>query len=82
MISGLRLSQFSVTINTRFYPEGLWQLFYEAVVALEQHDARLVSFLTREVLLGSGAAADFDAAVQRLSTAPLVADVYYTVAGT
>eukprot|EP01087_Luapelamoeba_hula_P021033 TRINITY_DN727_c0_g1_i1.p1 TRINITY_DN727_c0_g1~~TRINITY_DN727_c0_g1_i1.p1 ORF type:complete len:488 (-),score=81.30 TRINITY_DN727_c0_g1_i1:33-1496(-) len=78
-LSGMRPNGFSVTINSRFYPQGLGQLFYEIIAAIEERNATLVSFLTRDVLARE---ADFNSAVYQLSNDELIADVYYTVAGT
>jgi len=79
ILSGLRPSDgFSITINTRNYPEGIQELFYEVLVALEQKNSNLVSFLSRDTLMTQSS---FEAAVAFLSTRPLIADVYYTIAG-
>ncbi len=70
---------FSVTIDTRFYPDGPWELFYEVIAAIQEKNASLVSFLSREVFTNEQG---FEAAVENLSNAKLIADVYYIVAGT
>jgi len=77
-LSGIKPGAFSVTINTRFYPDGIGELFYEVIAALMEQGATLVSLLTREVLTSD---ADFNTALNDLSNRPLVADVYYTLAG-
>jgi len=71
-------NQFSVTINTRFYPGGIGELFYEIIAAIKETNASLVSFLVREVFETKN---DWTSAVQALSNRELIADVYYTVAG-
>jgi len=64
ILSGMSPEVFSVTIDSRFYPEGLSQLFYEAIYAIETKNATLVSFLTRDALLGC---TNFSSAVDMLS---------------
>lgn len=76
--AGFKAHQFSATIDTRFYPEGVWELFYEIIAAIETKNASLVGFLSRDVFANEN---DFEAAVQNLANAPLIADVYYIVAG-
>jgi len=78
VLSGMRPNGFSITIDTRFYPEGITNLFYEIIAAIEEKNASLVSFLSRNVLMKEH---DFDAAVDSLSNVPLIADVYYIIAG-
>eukprot|EP01013_Petalomonas_cantuscygni_P022678 TRINITY_DN43983_c0_g1_i1.p1 TRINITY_DN43983_c0_g1~~TRINITY_DN43983_c0_g1_i1.p1 ORF type:complete len:484 (-),score=72.03 TRINITY_DN43983_c0_g1_i1:655-2106(-) len=78
VLSGQRIGQYSVTVNTRFYPGGITQLFDEVVRAIEERNASLVTFLVRDVLARE---ADYASAVASLGTAELIADVYYTVAG-
>jgi hypothetical protein len=77
-LSGQVPGGFSVTIDTRFYPNGLWEMFDEIIFALEHTNASLVSFLTRTTLETKY---NFTEAVKFLKNYPLVADVYYTVAG-
>jgi hypothetical protein len=77
-LSGIKLGAFSVTINTRFYPQGISELFYEVIAAIEEKNASLVSFLARHALQNLNS---FDAALENLSNDPLIADVYYTMAG-
>jgi len=77
-LSGAKRGAFSVTINTRFYPDGLQELFYEVIAAITEQGAQLVSLLTREVLANDN---DFKTALNDLSNGLLVADVYYTLAG-
>eukprot|EP01092_Planopodium_desertum_P010520 TRINITY_DN468_c0_g2_i2.p1 TRINITY_DN468_c0_g2~~TRINITY_DN468_c0_g2_i2.p1 ORF type:complete len:508 (-),score=112.70 TRINITY_DN468_c0_g2_i2:116-1570(-) len=69
---------FSVTIDTRFYPDGVIELFEEVVAALEEKNATLVALLTRDALNNSK---DWNGAMEILSNDWLVADVYYIVAG-
>jgi len=77
-LSGIKPGGFSVTINSRFYPQGLGELFWEIVAAIEERNASLVSFLSREVLANEN---NFQAALNALSQTELIADVYYTMAG-
>jgi hypothetical protein len=46
---GMKPNAFSMTIDTRFYPDGMYELFYEIIAAIEEKNASLVSFLSREV---------------------------------
>jgi len=78
VLSGMKKGAFSTTIDTRFYPEGITQLFYEIVVAITEKNASLVSFLLRDVFTNEN---DFHAALKWLTDAPLIADVYYIMAG-
>lgn len=78
ILSGIKPGAFSVTIDTRFYPEGFTQIFYEVVAAITEKNASLVSFLSREVFEREN---DFPAAVSNLANGELIADVYYIVAG-
>jgi len=78
ILSGMRPGAFSVTINTRFYPDGISELFYEVVAAILEKNASLVAFLARDVLQNQP---NFDAALYNLSNEELIADVYYTMAG-
>jgi len=78
VLSGMKPNGFSVTIDTRFYPEGLWELLYEVVAAITENNASLVTFLSRTVLTNEN---DFAAAIDNLSNDALIADVYYIVAG-
>merc|ERR1739848_512666 len=50
VLSGQRMGQFSVTVDTRFFPGGVWQLFYEVVAAIEEKNSTLVCFETRDVV--------------------------------
>jgi len=77
-LSGIRPGGFSVTINTRFYRQGVWEMFYEIIAAIEETNASLVSFLTRDVLTKRS---DYAGALNDLSNVALIADVYYTLAG-
>eukprot|EP01139_Manchomonas_bermudensis_P005195 Amastigsp_a174796_375.p2 type:complete len:499 gc:universal Amastigsp_a174796_375:1511-15(-) len=69
---------FAATIDTRFYPNGILQLFDEIIVALKERNATLVAFLTRDAAASTTSWTD---AVALLSSQPLIADVYYTVSG-
>eukprot|EP01091_Cochliopodium_minus_P006995 TRINITY_DN1693_c7_g1_i1.p1 TRINITY_DN1693_c7_g1~~TRINITY_DN1693_c7_g1_i1.p1 ORF type:complete len:489 (-),score=95.81 TRINITY_DN1693_c7_g1_i1:161-1627(-) len=77
-LSGLRANGFSVTINTRFYPQGIKELFYEVIFAMKHKNATMVAFLTREALSRTN---KFEQALNILANTTLVCDVYYTVAG-
>jgi len=77
-LSGQTPGGWSVTIDTRFYPDGIWEMFDEIVFALENGKASLVALLTRTAL---ETVSTFDQAVQMLGTTEIVADVYYTIAG-
>jgi len=78
VLSGMKPNAFSITIDTRFYPEGLGELFYEVIAAIIERNASLVTFLSREVFTKQN---DFSSAVQNLAKGELIADVYYIVAG-
>jgi len=78
VLSGFKAGAYSVTVNTRFYPGGIGQLFYEVIAAIEEKNASLVTFLVRKVMQNEN---DFQSALENLSTGELIADVYYTLAG-
>jgi len=78
VLSGLKPNGFSVTIDTRFYPQGIYGLFYEVIAAIIEKNASLVTFLSREVFTNEN---NFNAAVDNLCDDLLIADVYYIVAG-
>jgi len=78
VLSGIKKGGFSATIDTRFYPGGITDLFYEIIAALEEKNASLVSFLLRDVFQTRN---DFPSALQHLSSDELIADVYYILAG-
>jgi len=78
VLSGMRPGGFSVSIDTRNYPEGISQLFYEVIAAITEKNASLVSFLSRETLTR---VPNFEGAVTSLSNGTLIADVYYIVGG-
>jgi len=78
ILSGMKPNAFSVTIDTRFYPQGVSQMFYEIIAAIVEKNASLVTFLSREVFQNENS---FNAAVENLSGDTLIADVYYIVAG-
>jgi len=67
-----------VTIDTRFYPDGITELFYEVIAAITEKNASLVSFLSRKVFENEN---DYSSAIDNLSNGELIADVYYIVAG-
>jgi N-acylethanolamine-hydrolysing acid amidase len=77
VLSGQRPGGYSVTINTRYYPQGLKELFEEIYYALRDGYSP-VSFVLRDVLT---ATAEYSEALKQLSYIPLIADVYYTIAG-
>jgi len=78
ILSGMKPNGFSVSIDTRFYPQGIGQLFYEVVFAITERNASLVSFLTRTVMANEN---DFESALENLSNDEIVADVYYILGG-
>jgi len=77
-LSGFKDKAFSVTIDTRFYPGGIGELFYEVVAAITEKNASLVSFLTRAVMQNEN---DYNGALRALTNTELIADVYYILAG-
>jgi hypothetical protein len=77
-LSALKPNAFSITIDTRFYPEGMYEVFYQLIAAITEKNASLVSFLSRSVVNNEN---DFNAALNNLVNDPLIADVYYIVAG-
>eukprot|EP01123_Difflugia_compressa_P013157 TRINITY_DN5945_c0_g1_i1.p1 TRINITY_DN5945_c0_g1~~TRINITY_DN5945_c0_g1_i1.p1 ORF type:complete len:493 (-),score=99.21 TRINITY_DN5945_c0_g1_i1:32-1510(-) len=77
-LSGIRPGAFSGTVDTRFYPGGVGELFYEVIAAIEERNASLVSFLLRDVLQNQN---DYPSALENLSNDELIADVYYILAG-
>ncbi len=74
----MKPNAFSITIDTRFYPQGISEMFYEIIAAITEKNASLVTFLSRNVFQNEN---DFHAAVDNLSNDLLIADVYYIVAG-
>jgi len=78
VLSGMKPNGFSVTIDTRFYPQGFYEMFYEVIAAITEKNASLVTFLSRNVMMNEN---NFAAAVENLSFGELIADVYYIVAG-
>jgi len=78
ILSGMKPNAFSITIDTRFYPQGLGDMFYEVIAAIMETNASLVSFLSRKVFENEN---NWPSAVQQLSQNQLIADVYYIVAG-
>jgi len=78
VLSGIKSGAFSATIDTRFYPDGIGELFYEVIAAIQERNASLVSFLLRKVMQNEN---DFNSALANLSNDELIADVYYILAG-
>jgi len=78
VLSGMKKGVFSGTVDTRFYPEGISQLFYEIIAAIEEKNASLVSFLLRDTLT---TATSYQDAITQLSSHYLISDVYYIVGG-
>jgi len=79
VLSGMKPNAFSISINTRYYPQhGLKNFLYEVVAAVMEKNNSLVSFLSREVMTNEN---DWQSAVEGLSNGALIADVYYTVGG-
>jgi hypothetical protein len=78
VLSGAKPGGFSLTIDTRFYPEGISQLFYEIIAAIQEKNASLVAFLSRRTLENVN---NWNDAVNSLSNGYLISDVYYIVAG-
>jgi len=78
-LSGMKPNGFSVTINSRFYPGGVGELFYEVVAAIMERNATMVTFLSRDAL--NDPTTDFNSALKMLSNSELIADVYYIMAG-
>jgi len=79
VLSGMKPNAFSVSINTRYYPQhGLKNFLYEVVAAVVEKNNSLVSFLSRNVFTQEN---DWKSAVKGLSNGALIADVYYTVGG-
>jgi len=77
-LSGFKSKGYSITINTRFYPDGITELFYQVIAAILEKNASLVSFLPRQVLQKDDTYAQ---ALYDLENTELIADVYYTIAG-
>jgi len=78
VLSGQKPNAFSVTVDTRFYPGGVVQMFYEIIAAIQERNASLVTFLSRKVFTNEN---NFAAALENLSNDELIADVYYIIAG-
>lgn len=79
VLSGMKPGAFSISINTRYYPQhGLKNYLEQIIAAVMEKNNSLVSFLSREVMTNEN---DWAAAVENLSNGPLIADVYYTVGG-
>jgi len=78
VLSGMKAGAFSGTVDTRFYPDGFTELFWEVVAAIQEKDASLVSFLLRDTLTNDN---DYRSALKSLSQTDLIADVYYILGG-
>jgi len=78
ILSGMKPNGFSVTIDTRFYPQGLGDMFYEVIAALMEKNASLVTFLSRKVFENEN---NYPSALQQLSNNELISDCYYIIAG-
>jgi len=78
VLSGMKPNAFSITIDTRFYPQGLADMFYEVIAAIIEKNASLVSLLSRDVLTRENS---WKSALDNLSNGELIADVYYILAG-
>jgi hypothetical protein len=78
ILSGQKPGAFSLTIDTRFYPQGFSDMFYEIIAAIQERNASLVTFLSRKVITNEN---NFASALENLSKDELIADVYYIVAG-
>jgi len=74
----MKTGVFSGTIDTRLYPNGIIELFREVIVAFEEKNASLVSFLLRDTLRDANS---YPEALEMLSSDYLIADVYYIMAG-
>jgi len=78
VLSGFKNGDFSVTVDTRFYPGGIVQLFYEIIAAIEENNSSLVTFLLRDVFENEN---NYDSALSNLINGQLIADVYYIIGG-
>jgi len=78
LLSGFKSGGFSVTVDTRFYPGGIGELFYEIIAAIEENNSSLVSFLLRDVFEKEN---NYQSALSNLINGELIADVYYIIAG-
>lgn len=79
VLSGMKPGAFSISINTRYYPQhGLKNYLDQVLAAIMEKNNSLVSFLSREVITNEN---DWDSAINNLSNGALIADVYYIVGG-
>jgi len=78
VLTGMKPKAFSATVDTRFYPEGWTEQFYEILAAIEEKNASLVSFLLRDTFETQP---NYENALQALTTRNLIADVYYILGG-
>jgi len=77
-LTGTKPGAFSVTINTRFIPGGVKNMIEILIEAITVKGAQLDSWLTRQTLME---ATNFATAYKDFTTKPILADVYYTLAG-
>lgn len=49
VLSGFKDKAFSLTVDTRFYPGSIGEMFYEIIAAIIEKNATLVTLLTRDV---------------------------------
>ena len=78
-----KAGKFSITVNTRYFQGGTAKSFMdmltEFIFGLEKYpNAHFATFLVRDVIAN---AANYSEAVAQLSETELMADVYYTIAG-
>eukprot|EP01130_Rhizamoeba_saxonica_P011006 TRINITY_DN4550_c0_g1_i2.p1 TRINITY_DN4550_c0_g1~~TRINITY_DN4550_c0_g1_i2.p1 ORF type:complete len:276 (+),score=44.97 TRINITY_DN4550_c0_g1_i2:764-1591(+) len=78
LLTGMKPGGFSVTVNTRFLPNGILDMLQTIIQAVLVQDSSVVSLLVRETLEKK---ATWNEAMYELSTRPLITDVYLTVAG-
>jgi len=78
VLSGVKTGVFSGTVDTRFYPDGVVELFQQIIAAFEEKNASMVSFLLRDTFTK---ATSYHEAMGMLSVDYLISDVYYIVGG-
>jgi len=79
VLTGMKPNGFSITVNTRFVQGPMWNIFYNLIDAITVKNASVNSQLIRNVLLNTNS---FDEALNTFSNHPLIANVYFTLAGT
>jgi len=79
ILSGMKPGAFSITVNTRFSPNGIFDIFYEVIAAITERNASLVSFMNRDIFQYQP---DFKSALYNLANDLLVTHVYLIIAGT